>query len=194
MPRTYVHQQPAKPRENSMSLSLHQASVPPFIAMLTNMKHWLDKAGAQKSEAELIDARLTPDMAQLVRQFQMVSDTAKGTVARLTGIEAPAMADTEATFAELKDRCDKTIAFLESVDPAAFQEAAEREVVMTFPNGGGMRMDGLTHLTGFALPNFYFHASVAYAILRVAGVDVGKQNYLAHLAPHMFAPPQPAEA
>lgn len=175
-----------------MSLSLHQASVPAFIAMLTDMKRWLDKAAKQKSEAELIDARLAPDMAPLSRQFQIASDSAKGAVARLTGTEAPAMADTETTFAELKQRCDKTIAYLEAVDPVAFQGGEEREVVMTFPNGGGMRMDGLTHLTGFALPNFYFHASVAYAILRAQGVEVGKSDFLGHLAPFMFAPPQPA--
>jgi len=177
-----------------MSLSLHQASVPAFIATLTSMKHWLDKAAKQKSEAELIDARLAPDMAPLSRQFQIASDTAKGAIARLTGIEAPAMADTEASFAELKERCDKTIAYLESIDPAALDGAGEREVVMTFPNGGGMRMDGLTHLNGFALPNFYFHATAAYAILRAQGVEIGKADFLGHLAPFMFAPPQPAEA
>jgi hypothetical protein len=177
-----------------MSLSLHQLSVPAFTGMLTNMKNWLDKAAAQKPEAELIEARLAPDMFALARQIQIVSDTAKLAIARLTGTEAPAMADTEASFAELKQRCDKTIAYLQSIDPAAIDAGATREIELTFPNGGGMRFDGSTYLTGFVLPNFYFHASIVYAILRAQGVEIGKFDFLAHLAPHAFPPPQPAEA
>lgn len=173
-----------------MSLSLHQISAPAFVGMLTNMKGWLDKAAAQNREAELIEARLAPDMLPLARQFQIVSDTSKGAAARLTGTEAPAMADTEASFAELKERCDKTIGYLQSVDPAALNAGADREIVLTFPSGGGMRLDGTTYLTGFVLPNFYFHASVAYAILRAQGVEIGKFDYLAHLAPYAFQPPQ----
>jgi hypothetical protein len=174
-----------------MTLSIEQASVPAFVSMLTNIKNWLDKAAAQKPEGALIEARLAPDMHALTRQVQIASDTAKGAVARLAGTEAPAMADTEATFAELKARCDQTIAYVQSIDPAALAAGASREIVMNFPNGGGMRMDGLIYLTGFVLPNFYFHASMAYAILRAEGVDVGKFDYLAHLAPHTFAPPEP---
>jgi hypothetical protein len=172
-----------------MSSSLHQSSVPGFIAMLKNIKGWLDKAATKKDEAVLIEARLAPDMAPLARQIQIASDGAKGAAARLTGTEPPAMPDEEATFADLKARCDKTIAYLESIDPAAFDAGADREIVMTFPNGGGMRMDGTTFVTGFAVPNFYFHATTTYAILRAQGVEIGKANYLTHLAPHMFAPP-----
>lgn len=172
-----------------MSFSLHQSAVPGFIAMLTNIKGWLDKAAAQKEEATLIEARLAPDMAPLARQIQIASDGAKGAAARLTGTEAPSMADDEVSFADLKARCDKTIAYLESIDPAAFDAGADREIVMTFPNGGGMRMDGTRFVTGFAVPNFYFHATTAYAILRAQGVEIGKADYLTHLAPHMFAPP-----
>jgi hypothetical protein len=165
--------------------------VPAFVSMLTNIKNWLDKAAAQKPETELIDSRLAPDMFALARQVQIASDTAKGAVARLTGSEAPAMADTEASFAELKQRCDRTIAFLQSIDATALEAGATREIEMKFPNGGGMRFDGLTYLQGFVLPNFYFHASMAYAILRAQGIDIGKFDYLAHLAPHAFAPPEP---
>jgi len=173
-----------------MTASLHAATVPGFIAMLTNMKAWLDKAAASgKDEVGLIDARLAPDMFALARQVQVASDGAKGAGARLTGTEAPAMPDEETTFAELKARCDKTIAFLQSLDPAAFDAGASREVTITFPNGGGIRFDGTTFLTGFAVPNFYFHVSMVYAILRANGVELGKQDYLAHLAPYMFAPP-----
>jgi uncharacterized protein len=177
-----------------MALSIQQASVPAFVSMLTSIKNWLDKAAAQKPESELIESRLAPDMFALARQVQIASDTAKGAVARLAGIEAPAMPDAEASFAELKERCDKTIAYLRSIDPAALEAGATREIVMTFPNGGGMRFDGLTYLTGFVLPNFYFHASMTYAILRAQGIELGKFDFLAHLAPHTFAPPEPAEA
>jgi uncharacterized protein len=175
-----------------MSISIHQASVPVFIAMLTNIKNWLGKAAEQKDEAALIEARLAPDMFALARQVQIVSDTAKGAAARLSGTEGPVFADTETSFAELKDRCDKTIAFLQSVDAAALDAGGTREITITFPNGGGIRFDGLTFLNGYALPNFYFHASLVYAILRAEGVTLSKQDYLAHLAPFMFAPPPAA--
>lgn len=172
-----------------MTASLHQATVPGFIAMLNNIKAWLDKAASQKDEAALIEARLTPDMFPLARQIQIASDAAKGAGARMTGIEAPPMPDEETTFAQLKDRCDKTIAFLQSVDPAAFDAGAGKEVVITFPNGAGIKFDGQTFLTGFAVPNFYFHATTTYAILRAQGVEIGKQDYLGHLGPYMFGPP-----
>jgi hypothetical protein len=171
-----------------MSYSLYQSSVPGFIAMLTNISNWLDKAAEQKDEAGLMDARLAPDMFALPRQIQIASDTVKGAAGRLLGTDSPAMPDTEASFAELKERCAKTIAYLQGVDADAFNAGGTREVVLNFPNGGGMRFDGTTYLTGFVVPNFYFHASMVYAILRAQGVDLGKQNYLAHMAPHMFAP------
>jgi hypothetical protein len=174
-----------------MTISVHQASVPAFVSMLTNIKNWLDKAASQKPEAELIEARLAPDMHALARQIQMASDGAKGAVARLAGGEAPAMPDTETSFAELKARCDKTITYVQSVDPAALEAGATREIVLSFPNGGGMRFDGLTYLHGMVLPNFYFHASMAYAILRAQGIEVGKFDFLAHLGPHLFAPTEP---
>jgi hypothetical protein len=101
------------------------------------------------------------------------------------------MADTEASFAELKQRCDRTIAYLQSIDSTTLEAGATREIEMKFPNGGGMRFDGLTYLQGFVLPNFYFHASMVYAILRAQGIEIGKFDFLAHLTPHAFAPPEP---
>lgn len=172
-----------------MTSSLHASFVPTFIGMLTNIKGWLDLAAATGNEAELVQAKLTEDMFPLARQIQIASDAAKGAGARMTGTEAPAMADDESTFAELKARCDKTIAYLQSLDPAAFDAGASREVVITFPNGGGVKFDGHTFLTQFATPNFYFHATTTYAILRANGVNLGKQNFLGHLMPYMFAPP-----
>lgn len=171
-----------------MSASLHASSVPAFIAMLNNIKQWLDQAAKEGNEAELIKAKLADDMLPLTRQIQMASDSAKGAGARMTGTEAPAMPDEESTFAELKARCDKTIAYLKSLDAAAYDAGAGREVVITFPNGAGIKFDGHTFLTGFALPNFYFHATTTYAILRANGVAIGKQNFLGHLAPYMFSP------
>ncbi len=166
-----------------MSFSIHAASAPVFVNSLRDMRAWLDKALTAKSEAELMEARLAPDMRPLPAQFQMASDSAKNAMARLAGIEAPSMPDTEASFAELRDRCDRTIAFVESVDAAALADAATREVVLKFPNGSGYRFDGAAYLTGFALPNFFFHATTAYAILRNAGVPLGKPDFLAHLGP-----------
>ena len=164
-----------------MSFTLYDASAPVFVSMLKNMRAWLDKAAAEKDPAALIEARLIDDMKPLTAQYQFASDSAKNAIGRLVGETAPSMPDTEATLAELQERCDKTIAYIESVDPAAFAGADEREVVMKFPDGRGYRFTGADYLRRFALPNFYFHATTAYAILRAQGVSLGKPDYLQHL-------------
>ena len=164
-----------------MSISIHDVSVPVFVHALGNMSAWLDKAASEMPEAALIGRRLAPDMKPLPAQYQMASDSAKNAVARLAGIAAPAMPDVEATFAELQARCARTIAFVEGVDPAAL--SAERDVELTFPNGMGYRFNGQAYLTGFALPNFFFHVTTAYGILRGAGVSLGKPDFLQHLGP-----------
>ena len=164
-----------------MSFTIYDSSAPVFVNTLRNMRAWLDKAAAEKDESELLAARLAEDMHPLPRQFQFASDSAKFAVARLTGTEAPVMEDTEASFAELQARMDKTIAFVESVAPAAYEGADTREVTIKFPNGMGYRFAGADYLRNFALPNFYFHATAAYAILRANGVSLGKPDYLAHL-------------
>lgn len=163
-----------------MSFSVYDASAPIFVQSLGNMRAWLDKTGTVP-EAELLTARLAPDMHPLARQFQMASDAAKGAVARLAGLAPPPMADTEASFAELKERIDRTIAFINSVDPALVAEGATRDIALKFPNGMGYRFTGAAFLTSFALPNFFFHATTAYAILRANGVAVGKGDFLMHL-------------
>lgn len=165
-----------------MSLSVYESSVPVFVSHLKNMQAWFDKALAEgKDEKTLVEARLAPDMFPFSRQIQIASDAAKGAGARLTGTDAPSMPDTETTFAELKARLQKTIDYLESLDPKAFEGGADREVIIKFPNGGGYRFDGRTYLQGFALPNFFFHVTAAYAILRNNGVAMGKPDFLAHL-------------
>ncbi|GJD44551.1 hypothetical protein AFCDBAGC_2418 [Methylobacterium cerastii] len=166
-----------------MNTSIHDVSAPIFVNALRNMSAWLDKAASEKPEADLLLARLAPDMKPLPAQFQMASDSAKNAMARLAGIEAPAMPDVEASFAELKQRCARTIAFVEGIEPATLASAAEREVELKFPNGSGYRFTGQTYLTGFALPNFFFHVTTAYAILRGAGVSLGKPDFLQHLGP-----------
>ena len=163
-----------------MAFSIYDASAPVFINALGNMRAWLYKTG-DVSEANLLAARLAPVIHPLPRQFQMASDAAKGAVARLAGITPPPMADTEASFAELKDRIDRTIAFINSVDPALIADSAAREIALKFPNGMGYRFTGAAFLTGFALPNFFFHATTAYAILRANGVAIGKGDFLMHL-------------
>ncbi len=170
-----------------MTFTPYEASAPVFVATLSDMRAWLDKAeawaAAEGDEAALIDARLAPDMRPLPAQYQMASDTAKNTVARLAGIEPPRMADTEASFAELRARMDRTIDFVRGVDPAVLAASDARTVELKFPNGMGYRMAGGAYLTGFALPNFFFHATAAYAILRAAGVPLGKPDFLQHLGP-----------
>ena len=166
-----------------MSFTIYDASVPVFTNMLNDMRAWLDKAAAEKSEAELLDARLAPDMKPLPAQYQMASDSAKNAIARLAGIEPPSMADNESSFDELRERCDRTLAFIAGVDPAALVGSEDREVIIRFPDGHFFRFTGKAYLADFALPNFHFHATTAYAILRAAGVSMGKPDFLQHLGP-----------
>ena len=171
-----------------MPFNLYDASAPVFVNSLADMKGWLDKAAAEKDEAALLDARLAPDMRPLSAQFQMASDSAKSAIGRLAGVEAPAMADTEASFDELRERCERTIAFIRSVDPAAIAAGEDRAVALRFPNGMGYDWIGRDYLTGFALPNFFFHVTTAYAILRAEGVSLGKPDFLQHLGPPNIGP------
>lgn len=166
-----------------MNFSIWTASVPVFVNTLIDMRAWLDKAAGEKDEAALMEARLAPDMRPLPAQYQMASDSAKNALARLTGTEAPSMPDDEQSFAELRERCDKTVAYLRGFDAASLIGSEEREVELKFPNAMGYRWAGADYLTGFALPNFFFHATTAYAILRNAGVALGKPDFLQHLGP-----------
>lgn len=161
-----------------MSFSIHQASAPVFIRALTNLSTMMDKALAEGGdEATLLAARLAPDMHPFPRQIQMASDSAKGAIARLAGVEVPSMPDTETTFAELKARIAATVAFIQGVDAAGFDGAEDREIVLKFPQGE-MTFTGGDYLTGFALPNFYFHLTIAYALLRASGAPIGKMDFL----------------
>lgn len=163
--------------------SMHRATVPVLIRGLKILSTLLEKgeAHAKESGQDLTAARLAPDMLPLVGQIQRISDTAKGAIGRLTDITPPPMADDEATFADLQGRLAKTIAFLESVDPAAFDGAETREVTVQ-ARLFEAKMSGEQCLFSFILPNFYFHLTTAYGILRNQGVAIGKLDYLGPLA------------
>lgn len=162
-----------------MTFSLYEASAPVFIRTLNAIPGWLDKALAEgKSEQAIMEARLAPDMRAFPAQIQLASDASKLCLARLAGVEAPSMPDTEVSFAELKDRCAKTVAFIQSLDRTAIDAAGDKEIEIKFPNGMGYRFKGRDYLAGFAIPNFFFHASTAYALLRSEGVAMTKGDYL----------------
>ena len=165
-----------------MSFTIYDASIPPMIRSLENLSKIMDKAVAQaKSEdiplASLIEAKLAPDMRPFPFQIQSASDAAKGCAARLAGVEAPAMPDTETSFPELQQRIAKTIAFLKSVDAAKFAGGEDRTIVLKFPQGE-MKFTGRDYVAGFALPNFFFHVTTAYDILRHKGINIGKMDFL----------------
>jgi len=175
-----------------MTISMYDATIPLVVNTLTNMRNWLDKADVAAAEDRLLGARLIEDMRPLTAQYQMASDSAKNGVARLAGIEPPAMPDTEESFGQLKERCDKTIAFVQSVTLGQLEGAETREVVLKFPSGNGYRFDGLAYLTKFMLPNLFFHATTAYAILRANGIAIGKPDFLAHMGMPNLTPAEPA--
>lgn len=165
-----------------MSLTMHSASVPPFVRMLKNMLAWLDKAEAHAKAKKFdvnnfVGLRLAPDMHPFSRQIQIASDACKGCVARLAGVEAPKWADDETTFDELRARIQKTIAFAESVPAAKIVGSDARDISIPIP-GRELHFSGEAFLTGFALPNFFFHVSMTYALLRHGGVELGKGDYL----------------
>jgi hypothetical protein len=165
-----------------MAISLYSASVPVFQHMLRNLNHVLDKAEAN-AQARKIDPtalttfRLAPDMLPFTRQVLIACDGAKNGTARVAGVEAPKFEDNEVTFADLKARIQKTLDFLATVPAGAVDGKEEQD--FTFPVGPNTRtMKGQAYLTTWVLPNFFFHITTAYAILRHNGVDLGKSDYL----------------
>jgi uncharacterized protein len=165
-----------------MNISMYQASAPRFVNMLKNLSALLDKAqahtDAKKIEpAALLNYRLFPDMFPMTRQVQIACDAAKGAVARLAGVEIPKHDDVEQTFAELKERIARTIEFIASIRPAQIDGSEEKEVVLKL-RGKEVKFTGMQYLLGFAYPNFYFHVTTAYAILRHNAVEIGKGDYI----------------
>ena len=168
-----------------MSISMYQASAPVFVRMLKNLSAMLDlaqaHADAKKFEsAVFVQSRLAPDMLPFAKQIQIACDSAKGAMARLAGTEIPKHPDTEATIAELKARIATVIDYVQAFKPEQIDGSEAKEIVIKL----GPKQDrilnftGLSFLQGFAMGNFYFHISMAYALLRQQGVELGKQDFL----------------
>src|SRR5690242_14792428 len=165
-----------------MTISMYQASSPRFVNILRNLSAILDKAEAHCAAKKIDPSALTtyrfyPDMFPFTRQVQIACDSAKGAVARLAGVDIPKHEDTEQTFAELKARIAKTIDFIESVSAAKVDGSEEKEVVLQM-RSGERRFKGMQYLLGHAYPNFYFHVTTAYNILRHNGVEIGKADFI----------------
>lgn len=166
-----------------MPLSMHDASVPVFRQMLSSLSDVLRIAQSHAEERRiepdaLLQMRLYPDMFPLVRQVQIACDFAKGVPARLAGVEVPSFEDTERTFDELQARIARTREFIESLDTAAFEGSEAREIVLRPGTPKERRLDGRTYLVHYGLPQFFFHVTTAYALLRHNGVEVGKRDYM----------------
>ena len=165
-----------------MALSIYDFSLPALSKGLSNMSAILDKAAAyavsKKFDASVLtQARLFPDMHPLLRQVQIACDTAKGAAGRLGGVEVPKHEDTETTLEDLKQRIAKTLKFVASVTADQVNGAADRSIEIKFPNGA-WKFTALSYVTDFVLPNFYFHESMVYALLRKNGVEIGKGDFL----------------
>ncbi len=165
-----------------MSISMYQAGIPVIVRYLTNLSTILDKAAAHCAARKidpsvLINFRLSPDMLPFARQIQIATDIVKGGASRLAGAEVPSYADTEASFDDLKARIAKTIAHLKSFSAAQVDGSEGKGIVLKF-GPTEHKFNGQDYLTGFVLPNFYFHISMAYAILRHCGVEIGKKDFL----------------
>jgi uncharacterized protein len=161
---------------------MYQASAPAFTRMLAQLKIIVDKAAATAAakkidESVYLTARLYPDMLPMGRQIHIACDFAKGCCARLAGMEVPKYEDNEATFAEFQARIDKTIAFMATISAAQIDGQEDRDINITIA-GKPVTFKGQAYLIHFALPNFYFHLTTAYAILRHNGVDIGKGDFL----------------
>jgi uncharacterized protein len=165
-----------------MTISMFQACVPPFLQTLQGLTGVLDKAeafcAAKKIDPTvLVNARLAPNMFPMGRQVQIACDFAKGAAARLAGIDVPAYEDSEKTLADLKARVAKTTAFLRTMNQAQIDGSEARDISLKIA-GQPVAFKGQAYLIGFAIPNYYFHLTTAYAILRHNGVDLGKGDFL----------------
>jgi uncharacterized protein len=166
-----------------MPITMHAASVPVFTQMLGSLDTLLQKAeahaGQRKIEPDaLLQARLFPDMFPLRRQVQIACDFARGVSARLAGVEVPSWPDTEKTFGELRALIAKTLAFIGGLAPSQFDNSESREIVTRPGTPKERRFDGSTYLLRYGLPQFFFHVTTAYALLRHNGVELGKGDYM----------------
>ena len=166
-----------------MTVSMYSVSVPVFIQHLNGLSTVLDKASAwaaarKVSEADLLNMRLSPDMFALVRQVRAATDHAANAAGRLSGKELLKFANDETTIAQLKERIAKTIEYLKGMKPADIDGTEDKNISITFPNGNTREFKGQGLLLGNSLPNFYFHATTAYDIVRQCGVEIGKRDFM----------------
>ncbi|QOY61698.1 DUF1993 domain-containing protein [Lysobacter sp. H21R4] len=166
-----------------MSISMYAASVPVFRQMLGSLVAIIGKAEAYAAERKieptvLLQSRLFPDMLPLVRQVQIACDFATGVTARLAGQDVPAYDDQEQGFEQLRDRLQRTLAFLNSVDAARFDGSEDREILTRPGTPKERRFSGQDYLLTYGLPQFFFHVTTAYALLRHNGVEIGKRDYM----------------
>ena len=167
-----------------MTMSMHSASVPLMQRQLGAILNWLDKAEAHAQARKFpsenyLQLRLAPDMLPFVSQIRIASDQAKGGVARLSGQEPPKFEDNEASLADLRARIRKTLDHLATIPASALEGSETREIVLPMRNRDPLHFSGLAYLQHWVLPNFFFHATTTYALLRHAGVELGKGDFLA---------------
>lgn len=166
-----------------MTISMYNASVPVFKQMLLSMSKVLSKAEEHAKEKKIeptvfLLARLYPDMFPLIRQVQIAADFAKGVCARLANVEVPTYEDKEESFKDLQVRIRTTLTFIESLDKAKFEGAEGREIITRPGTPKEKKFTGLSYLLSYGLPQFFFHATTAYAILRHNGVEIGKGDFM----------------
>jgi uncharacterized protein len=166
-----------------MTLSIYSASVPVFNQMLSALSDVLSKAEVHAGEKNidpnaLLQARLFPDMFPLVRQVQIAVDFSKGVTSRLAGVEVPSWPDTETTFADLQALIAKALAHIGSLDAGQFTDSENKEIVLRPGTPKEKKLAGSAYLQHYGLPQFFFHVTTAYAILRHNGVDIGKRDFM----------------
>ena len=164
-------------------MSLYSQSVPAFQQMLLALQAILKQADAHATSKKiepdaLLQARLFPDMFPLIRQVQIAADFARGVSARLGGVDVPVFEGTERTFADLDTLLEQTLEFLNGLEAAGFEGAESREIVLRPGTPKEKRLSGATYLTHYGLPQFYFHVTTAYALLRHNGIEVGKRDFM----------------
>jgi hypothetical protein len=185
--RCGAHRKPSTNKKAlPMTISMYTASVPVFIQHLNGLSSVLDKAAAYAAarkinEADLLNMRLSPDMFNLTRQVRAATDQAANTAGRLSGKELLKFANDETTIAQLKERITKTIAYLKSVKASEVDGTEGKDISIASPNGN-RQFTGQSLLLGNALPNFYFHATTAYDIIRQCGVELGKGDFMGKAA------------
>jgi hypothetical protein len=166
-----------------MTVSMYKSSVPIFVQFLTSLSAVLDKAAAfaeakKVDPSVLLNTRLAPDMFPLVRQVRAATDHAVNCCGRLAGAELPTLANTEATIPELKERIGKAIEFVKGLKSTQIDGTEDKEIKITFPSGATREFTGQSFLLNNALPNFYFHCTTAYDILRHCGIELGKRDFM----------------